>query len=224
MPPRPSQVLSDHQIREALTPFSVSLEPDRIEKIRAFTSLLLRWNRSISLTTVTDPVEIVRRHFGESMYATKVLSVENCRLADVGTGAGFPGMALKICSPSLRLMLVESNKKKCTFLHEVVRTLELTDVEIVPERFESVRPAHLHLDIITSRAVGEFKQLLRWAAEALARRGHLALWVGFEDSTKISRDSSWTWQPAAKIPDSQRRFVLIGRPTRSSDRSSGADT
>ena len=215
MPPHTHPALSDHQIREALEPFSVNLAADQIAKIGAYTSLLLKWNRSISLTTVTEPAEIVRRHFGESIYVTKVLPVENCRLADVGTGAGFPGMALKISAPSVRLILIESNKRKCTFLHEVVRTLELTDVEIVPERFESVRPAQLHLDMITSRAVGEFKQLLRWAAEGLVRRGHIALWVGLEDATKISSNAAWTWQPTAKIPDSQRRFILIGRPIRS---------
>ena len=148
--------------------------------------LLLKWNKSISLTSIMDPAEIVARHFGESMYASKLLPVENCRLADVGTGAGFPGLALKIACPGIHLTLIESNKKKCAFLSEVVRTLEFRDVEIRPERFEEIRPEALLQDIITCRAVGEFKQLLRWSAKALARRGHLVLWVGAEDSTRIA--------------------------------------
>ena len=216
MPSHAQTGLNDQQIRESLAAFSVVPDQAQVEKIRAYISLLLKWNRSVSLTTVTDPAEIVRRHFGESMYATKALPVENCRLADVGTGAGFPGMALKIARPDLHLTLIESNKKKCTFLHEVVRNLGLANVEILPERFEAIRPKPLQFDIVTSRAVGEFKQLLRWSAEALAKKGHIALWVGVDDSTRLSSDQSWTWQPAAKIPDSQRRFILIGRPIRSS--------
>jgi 16S rRNA (guanine527-N7)-methyltransferase len=211
--PAPAPIeIGNRQICEALAPFAISPTEDQIAKIRDYVSILLRWNRSISLTSITDPVEIVGRHFGESMYASKVLPVENCRLADVGTGAGFPGLALKIACPSIQLLLIESNKKKCAFLSEVVRTLGFRDVEIRPERFEEIRPEPVLANLITSRAVGEFKQLLRWSARALARRGHLLLWVGADDSTRIARTPRWTWQPAVRIPDSQRRFILIGRP------------
>jgi 16S rRNA (guanine527-N7)-methyltransferase len=146
------------------------------------------------------------------MYAANLLSVENCRLADVGTGAGFPGLALKIVSPSIHLTLIEANRKKCAFLSEALRVLDFGDVEIRAERFEEIRPERLGFNIITSRAVGELKQLLHWSANALARRGHLMLWIGAVDSTRISRFPGWTWQPPAHIPESQRGFILIGRP------------
>lgn len=205
--------LRDEQIQAALSTFGISTDQMQIGRIREYTSLLLRWNKSLSLTTVTDPVEIVRRHFGESMFAAKLLPVEKCRLADVGTGAGFPGLALKIACPGMHLMLVESNKKKCAFLSEVVRTLKLTGVEVRSERFEQIRPETLGADIITARALGEFKLLLRWSGEALMSRGHIMLWVGAEDASRIAaEDCAWLWQPAVKIPDSQRRFILVGRP------------
>jgi 16S rRNA (guanine527-N7)-methyltransferase len=204
--------IGDRQICDALAPFAITPSDDQVAKIREYMALLLRWNQSISLTSITDPIEIVGRHFGESMYASKLLPVENCRLADVGTGAGFPGLALKIASPSLHVTLIESNKKKCAFLSEIVRTLGFADVEIRPERFEEIRPETVLAKLITCRAVGEFKQLLRWSTNALIRRGHLLLWVGSEDSIRISRTPGWTWQPAVRIPDSQRRFILIGRP------------
>jgi 16S rRNA (guanine527-N7)-methyltransferase len=211
--PGPAPIEIDtRQIRDALSPFAISLTGDQISKIREYLLLLLRWNRSVSLTSVTDPIDIVGRHFGESMYASKLLPVENCRLVDIGTGAGFPGLALKIACPGIQLTMIESNKKKCAFLSEVVRTLGFNDVEIRPERFEEIRPETVLANIITCRAVGEFKLLLRWSAKALARRGHLLLWVGAEDSTRIARTPGWTWQPAARIPDSQRRFILVGRP------------
>lgn len=204
--------IGKRQINEALSPFSLVPTDDQVSKIREYVALLLRWNRSIGLTSINDPVEIVARHFGESMYASKLLPVENCRLADVGTGAGFPGLPLKIAYPSIQLVLIESNKKKCAFLSEVVRALELNDVEVCAERFEQIRPETVLANIITSRAVGEFKQLLRWSSGALVRRGHVMLWVGAEDSTRIAGVAGWTWQPALHIPDSQRRFILIGRP------------
>ena len=200
------------QICEALSTFGIFPNKDQAARIRDYTLLLLKWNRSVNLTSVTEPLEIVRRHFGESMFAAKLLPVENCRLADVGTGAGFPGMALKISRPEIRLTLIDSNKKKCAFLAEAVRSLALTGVEILPERFEQIRPEALPVEVVTSRAVGNFKQLLRWSSKALVHRGHAILWVGSEDATRIASEESWTWQPAMRIPDSQRRFILIGRP------------
>jgi 16S rRNA (guanine527-N7)-methyltransferase len=209
--PAPSE-LGNQQIREALFPFAISPDDDQIARIREYVLLLLKWNRSVSLTSVTDALEIVGRHFGESMFASKLLPVEKCRLADVGTGAGFPGLALKIVCPAIELTLIEANKKKCAFLAEATRILGFADVEIRPERFEQIRPETVRLNIITSRAVGEFKQLIHWSKSALARRGHLMLWVGAEDSTRIAGTLGWNWQPAVRIPDSQRRFILVGRP------------
>jgi 16S rRNA (guanine527-N7)-methyltransferase len=203
-------------VAACLAPFKIAPSDDQISKIREYVALLLRWNRSISLTTVTDPKEIVARHFGESMYAANLLHVKKCRLADVGTGAGFPGLALKIACPSLQLLLIESNRKKCAFLSEVTRALRLEDVEIQPERFEEIRPETVRADIVTCRAVGEFKQMLRWSRVALAPHGHLVLWLGSDDATRIARAEGWTWQPAQRIPESQRRFILIGRLTEES--------
>ena len=212
MSPASSTQITDRQILEALEPYAISPSPEQIGRIREYLQLLTKWNRTISLTSITDPIEIVGRHFGESMYASKLLPVENCRLADVGTGAGFPGLPLKISFPTMQLLLIESNKKKCAFLAEVVRTLGFTAVEIVPERFESIRAETVHANIVTSRAVGEFQQLLRWSEGVLEDRGHAMLWVGEQDATRIASAPGWSWQPAARLPDSQRRFILIGRP------------
>jgi 16S rRNA (guanine527-N7)-methyltransferase len=159
-----------------------------------------------------DPVEIVARHFGESMFISCLIPVKNCRLADLGSGAGFPGLALKIVSPTLQIKLIESNKKRCAFLSEVARSLEMENVEVLPVRFDEIRTRNDFAEIVTVRAVGGFPEILHWARGALAHRGHLALWLGGEDASKVSSTPGWIWQPAVKIPDSQRRFVLIGRP------------
>jgi len=204
--------LTEDQIASSLAPFRVQLAADQITKIREYVRLLLKWNQSVSLTSIVDPVEILARHFGESMFVSCLLPVENCRLADVGSGAGFPGLALKIACPGLHLTLIESNRKKCAFLSEVVSALELTSVEVLPTRFDEIRVSPDLSEIIAARALGGFPDLLRWAKAALTRRGHAILWLGGEDATKVSSAPGWIWQPAVKIPESQRRFILVGRP------------
>jgi 16S rRNA (guanine527-N7)-methyltransferase len=211
MPPTPPPI-SDDQILRAISPYGVSLEDDQVSMVRAYVHLLVKWNQTISLTAVTDLDEILSRHFGESMFAAKLRPVENCRLADVGTGAGFPGLPLKILIPSLKLTLLESNKKKCAFLNEVVRALGLSDVEVIADRFEQLRAESLAFDLVAARALGEFKELLQWSASALKPEGNLLLWLGSEDTTRIATNQDWLWEPATKIPDSQRRFILVGRP------------
>jgi 16S rRNA (guanine527-N7)-methyltransferase len=212
MPPPAGPSISDQQISRSLAAFGITLSSEQISLVRDYVLLLLKWNQSISLTTVTDPEEVISRHFGESMFAAKLLPVDNCRLADVGTGAGFPGLPLKILSPRLELVLIESNKKKYAFLSEVVRTLGLKGVEVLPDRFEQIRPENFKVDLISARALGEFKELLRWSARALKSGGRIVLWVGAEDATRLATNPSWIWEPATRIPDSQRRYILIGRP------------
>lgn len=208
--------IDERQIRRALSPFGVSVNDDQLRKIREYLGLLLQWNRAMGLTTVTEPMEIARRHFGESMFAANLvhveIPVENCRLADVGTGAGFPGLALKVALPDIQAVLIESNRKKCAFLAEVARRLEFEGVEILAERFEEIRPERITANVITARALGDFGRLLKWAEQALTPKGSLLLWLGAEDATRIAKEGRWSWQPPVHIPDSQRRYILVGRP------------
>jgi 16S rRNA (guanine527-N7)-methyltransferase len=213
MPAKETYSLTDELIVSTLSPFQIQPSAGQIAKIQEYIRLLLKWNQSVNLTSVVDPAEILARHFGESMFICSLMPVEKCRLADIGSGAGFPGLALKIACPELRVTLIESNKKKCAFLSEVVRALELENVEVIPIRFEEARVAPDFAELVTARAVGGFPDILRWAKTALARRGHVMLWLGGEDSTRVSSTPGWIWKPAVKIPESQRRFVLIGRPS-----------
>ena len=84
---------------------------EQAEKVAQYMQLLLEWNQSFSLTSVTNPSEILSRHFGESMFATSIVPIRQGRLADVGSGAGFPGLAIKIMRPELDVVLIEPNKK-----------------------------------------------------------------------------------------------------------------
>jgi 16S rRNA (guanine527-N7)-methyltransferase len=200
------------QIAALLSPFAVHLSAEQAAQVFEYIRMLMKWNKLVSLTAVVDPAEIVARHFGESMYISSILPVENGRLADVGSGAGFPGLAIKILRPALQVILIESNKKKCAFLAEVATALGLSGVEIIPKRFEEIRSEPGFANFVTARAIGGFPSLLRWTSNSLSDRGHIALWVGSDNSARISNMPGWIWQPAVRIPESLRRFILIGRP------------
>src|SRR3984957_20898774 len=134
-------------IERAAGEFRLALNDKQVVQIQQYTKLLWTWNDKVNLTAIRDPLEVLYRHFCESMFGAALLPVENCRLADVGSGGGFPGIPLKIVRPDLHIFLVESNFKKATFLAEVVRELGLTDTRVLVSRFEElgeeVAPVHI---------------------------------------------------------------------------------
>jgi 16S rRNA (guanine527-N7)-methyltransferase len=204
---------SDSQIERALQPYGVAPSAEMTSRIRAYISLLLKWNERVSLTTVTDPDQILRFHFGESLFARSILPMEKSRLADVGSGAGFPGIPLAMAASELTVYLIESNVKKFAFLGEVIRELHLTNVIAKRTRMEEFESDEMPLDLVTARALGHFEGLLRWARERLAESGgSVILWLGESDVASISLESGWVWSAASQIPGSERRFILSGTP------------
>jgi 16S rRNA (guanine527-N7)-methyltransferase len=203
-------VLTDGVISEELRNYGVSATADVCSAIRTFISLLLHWNRTISLTAVTDPLEILRFHFGESMFAASVIANRNGRLADVGSGAGFPGIPLKLVIPALDLVLIESNARKAAFLAEATRELGLERAEIYRGRFEEFCSEASGFDFITARAIGSHEELINWARGAIEKGGSLALWLGADDAARVSLDKTWQWRKPVPIPGSHSRTILIG--------------
>src|SRR4029077_264746 len=109
----------------------LQVTPARIAAIQRYLAMLLAWNEKVNLTAIRDPLEVLYRHFCESMYAAAAVPLQAGRLADVGSGGGFPVLALKIAQPELQVFLIESNVKKATFLAEVVRELYLIDTPVL---------------------------------------------------------------------------------------------
>jgi 16S rRNA (guanine(527)-N(7))-methyltransferase RsmG len=144
------------------------------------------------------------------MFGAVVLSAEKCRLADVGSGGGFPGIPMKIICPEMDLYLIESNMKKATFLTEVVRELGLTGVRVLVSRYEELSEEVAPLDIICSRAVGEFGPFLEWASSPVIGAQKVGLWIGAQDAESVRRLRTWSWDEPKPIPHSMRRFILVG--------------
>jgi len=207
------QGLSSTHIASLLAPYYFVKDQTVIERIEAYIALLLEWNKKISLTRITEPVEIVKFHFGESLFAASILKISDGRLADVGSGAGFPGLPLAMAMPLLQVILIEANARRAAFLSEAVRRLDLANVMVLRSRMEdveSVRP----FDFICARAIGKHANLILWSSENLTPRGRIVLFVGEGDIETVRKTTHWNWAPAVRIPDSLRRFVLSGIPLR----------
>lgn len=209
MPAHSSPALSDEAIAQALAAFSIAVPPAFAESIRKYTDLLLLWNHKVNLTSITDPREVLARHFGESLFAASAVPISAGRLADVGSGAGFPGLALKLLVPDLEVFLIESVMKKAAFLLEVVRQLDLTGVKVVVSRYEDLRDTLAPLDFICARALGDYGQLLEWARYNLNVSGKVVLWLGADEARRIATLPAWTWREPIAIPDSLRRCLLV---------------
>jgi 16S rRNA (guanine527-N7)-methyltransferase len=197
-------------IEAALEPYGVAPTALLCDQIRTYINLLLRWNQRISLTTVIDPTEILRFHFGESLLAVTTVPIRHGRLADVGSGAGFPAVPLRMVSSDLSVILIESNQKKATFLAEIVRELHLNDVDVRRCRMEDVHLNDANLNFVTARAIGIDDNFLDWSRNALNPGGSVVLWLGDADVSRISRKAGWRWSDPIRIPQSERRIILRG--------------
>lgn len=169
------------------------------------------WGRKIALTTISNEEDVIRFHFGESIFALSLESFEHGRLADVGSGAGFPGLAIKLLRPNLPVTLLEPNKKKCAFLNEVARKLQLSNVEVLPVPFEASRILPNELGFVTARALGRISDLLSWSGVTLHHGGRILLWLGAEDAEKTAQIPSWHWLQV-QIPGTVKRRILFGSP------------
>jgi len=136
--------------------------------------------------------------------------VKPTAVADIGSGAGFPGIPLKLWAPEISLTLIESSHKKATFLREVTRALTLTDINIQTARAETL--AGSQFDLVTLRAVDNFATILPTAANLVTPNGRLALLIGSAQA-QSARSSlpAWTWQEPIPIPNSRSRLLLVAQ-------------
>ena len=197
-------------IQRAMGEFGLSVASTQVQQIQQYTRILLAWNDKVNLTAIRDPLEILYRHFCESMYGATVLPVEKCRLADVGSGAGFPGLPLKILRPDLEVFLIESNLKKAAFMAEVIRELGLTDAKVLVSRFEELGEEVAPLDFVCSRALGDFATFLHWAGSSQVSARNALLWLGARDLGEVRAVSGWEWETPKPMPHSLQRLLLYG--------------
>jgi 16S rRNA (guanine527-N7)-methyltransferase len=197
-------------IRRALEEFKLPAYDHQALQIQQYIKILLAWNDKVNLTAIRDPLEILHRHFCECMFAGRSVPIEHGRLADAGTGAGFPGLPLKILRPGLQVFLIESNIKKATFLAEVIRELGLREAQVLVGRYEELGEEIAPLDYVCSRALGEYTKFLDWARSDSLSAKQVVLWIGANDLPEIRKSPNWEWQEPIPVPNSLRRLILVG--------------
>ena len=140
---------------------NINIPDENVEKFYKYMKSLIEWNEKMNLTAITEPKEIILKHFIDSITILKYID-DNSKLVDVGTGAGFPGVPLSIMNPTLKITLVDSLNKRLIFLQEVVKELNLKNIEIVharAEEFGQNKNYREKFDIATSRAVANLATL-----------------------------------------------------------------
>lgn len=184
-----------------------------LDRISTYIDLLLRWNARVNLTAIRDEDEIVTRHFGESLFAARRLFPGTSRkdvhssVADVGSGAGFPGIPMKLWASDIALTLIESNHKKAAFLREVSRALTLTDIDIQNVRAETLNRT---FEVVTFRAVERFADTLPVAAKLLAPSGRLAVLISRAqvEQARVALPQL-IWEEPVPVPKSEIRVLLV---------------
>ncbi|MBS1799993.1 MAG: 16S rRNA (guanine(527)-N(7))-methyltransferase RsmG [Acidobacteria bacterium] len=168
--------LPESEIERLLAPYTAQNHL-LAAKMGEYLDLLLRWNARTNLTAIRQPEEIVRRHFGESLFAAAHLEDPlPATLLDLGSGAGLPGLPIALAHPGIAVTLAESQNKKSTFLREAVRTLGLRNVEVWAARAETF-PSDHRFHTVTMRAVDDMAAALK-AAGQLATNQMVLLTTG----------------------------------------------
>ncbi|MEM9532496.1 MAG: 16S rRNA (guanine(527)-N(7))-methyltransferase RsmG [Pseudomonadota bacterium] len=171
----PSEPALRRSLTAGLEQLATTLEDAAVDQLLAYLAELERWNRAYNLSGIRDPEAMVHRHLLDALSIRPFLEGE--RIADVGSGAGIPGLPLAVAEPARRFWLIDSGGKKARFLRHAVRTLGLANVEVVEARVEAFAPAAL-LHTVTARAFAAPDKLARLARHLLAPGGRLLAMQG----------------------------------------------
>jgi len=195
-------------LAELAPAFELSLDERVIGLLTQHYELLLKWNQRVNLTTVVRPEEAARLHYLESLYAMKFIRPGAKCLADVGSGAGFPGIPLAVVERRFNVVLIESNARKSVFLDQAVKHLGLRNVEIFCGRFQDY--PHRDFQVLVCRAIDRFEE----GAAELLDFGKSCLQVilfigkGLAERVQVMSASDWEFE-CQQIPLSKGRFLAL---------------
>lgn len=169
------------QLKQKAKEVGVKLTGEQIEQFRAYMELLLEWNEKINLTAITEPEEVVIKHFVDSLTLLRGCTVKpGAKVMDVGTGAGFPGIPLKIVRPDIQLTLLDSLNKRLLFLKEVCDQLGMESQRIHKRAEEAGLDKKLResFDIVTARAVAPMQVLCEYCLPLVKMKGFFVAMKG----------------------------------------------
>ena len=197
----------------------VSLNDDEAKKFEEYQNLLLEWNEKINLTAITDENDIITKHFVDSLYCLKYIK-DGDKIIDVGTGAGFPGIPIKIVSHETEITLLDSLNKRIIYLEDVINKLELEKIEAIHGRAEEfgIKPEFREkYDIVTARAVANMKTLSEYCIPFIKVGGKFVCMKGSDYKEELEEAKSHIETLGGKIveidevilPDSDIKHTII---------------
>ena len=152
--------MTEQKFIEEIKKLGITPTKNNLQKLEKFYQLLIEWNKKINLTRITNKEEVYLKHFYDSLTIVKEVDLTKVNtLCDVGTGAGFPGIVLKIFYPNLKITLIDSLLKRVKYLNEIIKELDLKDIVAIHTRGEDY---HETFDIVTARAVANIEKLLKY--------------------------------------------------------------
>lgn len=189
------------------------------QELEVYYNLLIKWGATYNLTSIKDKDEVFEKHFWDSLAVMPFLPTHG-RLLDIGAGAGFPGIPLKMASPALSVMLLEATKKKCNFCDAVIRELGLKDIKMVQGRVEenSTMDKCGKFDIVISRATFSLKDYLGYAKPYIKDAGSMIVAMKSGDIEEELKEASAELKELDikierySLPSGAKRSVLIFRP------------
>lgn len=156
-----------------LEKINIKLTAEQLDKFEKYYEILITENEKYNLTAITKKEDVYLKHFYDSLTLTKIIDLKDQSLCDIGTGAGFPGIVLKIVYPTLKVTLLDATEKKCKFLQKIINSLNLKDIEVINERAEIFSKVNREkYDIVTSRAVAPLKHLLEYSIPLVKINGY----------------------------------------------------
>ncbi len=177
------------KLKQQSKELDILLNEEQIKQFYKYMNLLIEWNQKINLTAITEPEEIIQKHFVDSITIEKYLN-KNAEIIDVGTGAGFPGIPLKIIRPDLKITLLDSLNKRVNFLNNVIENLELSSIYSIHarvEEFGKVSQYREKFDVATSRAVANLATLSEYLIPLVKQGGYAISMKGSEVNEEIEQ-------------------------------------
>ena len=198
-------------IVEGARAFDLELSSHHTDLFAVHARELVHWTQITNLTTITDPFEIAVKHFVDSLAPVAFIPPDTSFLLDIGSGGGFPGIAIKIVRPSLTVTLIDASRKKISFLKHVIRTLNLQGIEALHVRAEALAddPSYRrHFDFIVSRALSDLKSFVQQALPLLATDGVILALKGRVDQTQVEAVQSMVMRAPHASNSTQRRCAV----------------
>ena len=208
--------MSEEKFVEELSKIGINLNEKQIKQLKEYCDLIIEWNDKINLTAITDPKDIYLKHFYDSLTLFKAIDLNReLNLCDVGSGAGFPGIVLKIVYPNLEIVLVDSLNKRVTFLNTVIKKLHLEKIEAIHERAEIYAKENREkYDLVTARAVANLTMLSELCIPLVKEKGYF---IAMKSNNKQEIDDSY--QAIKELGGKIEKIINFKLPYENSDRS-----